>query len=123
MTHTEDDDLDIVADAGVILGAGAGSGIGSLVVFFIGSAALGAGEGSCAGERAGAGAGALAVRVGAGTGIEDGADDAVIAPESRLTSFAGAVFPLKNSDAVSDGSTDNAGGYMSDWNVSDCAIR
>lgn len=85
--------------------------------------------GGLTGAAAGVGAGAVEVRVGWGTGAGAGAGAAgggapgvvpdKIAPSSRLTSFGAAVFPEKNSPAVSDGSADGAGGKMSDWNESD----
>ena len=37
-------------------------------------------------------------------------DPTIELPSARLTSLSGAVFPLKNSDAVRDGSMDGAGG-------------
>jgi hypothetical protein len=81
------------------------------------------GEGAAA--AAGDGAGAVAVRDGVeseaeeGKGIPDGVGGGieifdggaeVTAPFSRLTSFGGAVFPVKNSPALRDGSIEGAGG-------------
>ena len=37
-------------------------------------------------------------------------DPTIELPSAKLTSLSGAVFPLKNSDAVRDGSMDGAGG-------------
>jgi len=55
----------------------------------------------------GSGAGALAARV----GTSEGCDAlAATAPESKFTSFAGALFPAKNSFAVRDGSAESVGG-------------
>ena len=71
-----------------------------MLVAFAGATATGAG----------AGAGALAVRV-----------RVVLVwttPVSRSTSFGAAVFPEKNSPAVSAGEEDGAGGKMSDWKES-----
>jgi hypothetical protein len=75
----------------------------------------GVGGSTCLGAGAGAGAGAAA---GGGTYATDGAGGgaALTAPESRSTKLGGAVFPEKNSPAVSAGSLDGAGGKMSDWN-------
>ena len=39
-------------------------------------------------------------------------------PLCRSTRFIVGVFPEKNSAAVSEGSNDGAGGYISDWNES-----
>ena len=45
--------------------------------------------------------------VGGGGAAED---PTIELPSAKLTSLSGAVFPLKNSDAVRDGSMDGAGG-------------
>ena len=45
--------------------------------------------------------------VGGGRAAED---PTIELPSAKLTSLSGAVFPLKNSDAVRDGSMDGAGG-------------
>ena len=81
---------------------------------------IGVTGGDSAGAATGEGADAVSVRVGvtaAGAadvegrgGGEDAGPDEEIAPSSRLTSFGGAVFPEKNSPAVSAGSIDGAGG-------------
>lgn len=52
-------------------------------------------------------------------GIADGGGPVAAEPVSRSTKFLGAVLPLKNSEAVSAGSVDGAGGKISDWNESD----
>lgn len=44
----------------------------------------------------------------------------IIEPSARLTSLRGATFPLKNSEALREGSIDGAGGKISDWNESAC---
>jgi hypothetical protein len=91
------------------------------------------------GAAAGLGAEALNVLVGwvaegggteAGTGVAGVADEndgtAVgggplsVDPLSRLTSLRGATLPLKNSEALREGSIEGAGGKMSDWNESAC---
>ena len=61
--------------------------------------------------------------VGAGAGVGMGAAAgasaaALMAPVSRFTIFGGALFPEKNSEAVSAGSSESAGGKMSAWNES-----
>jgi len=43
---------------------------------------------------------------------------ATLEPSARLTRLRVGVFPLKNSPAVTEGSVDGTGGYMSDWNDS-----
>lgn len=50
--------------------------------------------------------------------VADGGGPVEIDPVSRSTTFRGAVLPWKYSDAVSAGSSDGAGGNMSDWKVS-----
>ena len=44
-------------------------------------------------------------------------------PLSRLTSLRGTTLPLKNSEALREGSIEGAGGKMSDWNESACQDR
>ena len=44
-------------------------------------------------------------------------------PLERSTSLRGTTFPLKNSEALREGSIEGAGGKMSDWNESDCITR
>ena len=56
-----------------------------------------------------------------GSGAE-GAAPLEIAPLSRSTNLGAAVFPEKNSDAVSAGSSDGAEGIMSDWKDSDYGV-
>ena len=50
----------------------------------------------------------------AGVDVEDGTalglGPEIVDPSARLTSLRGATFPLKNSDALKDGSIDGAGG-------------
>lgn len=113
--------------------AGEGAG-GSQLVWAAGDS----GEGS--GAAAGAGAGAendfVAIGVAAvneaggeieeagetttvGEGTAEGCGPDTVDPLERSTSFRGAVFPLKYSAAVRDGSTEGAGGYISCWNESD----
>lgn len=53
-----------------------------------------------------------------GTALGGGPEKTV--PSPRPTSLRGAVLPLKNSAAVREGSTEGAGGYMSDWKESAC---
>ena len=85
--------------AGDGVGAGAGAGAGALVVL----------------DNAGDGTGKLLavlilfVIAGAEMGVY-GASEAEMAPDSRETSFGGAIFPEKNSPAVIAGSAESAGG-------------
>lgn len=44
-------------------------------------------------------------------------------PLERSTSLRGTTFPLKNSEALREGSIEGAGGKMSDWNESDYTTR
>lgn len=60
----------------------------------------------------------LVTGVGAAAEVEGVAPANETLPSSRLTTFLGAVFPLKNSAADRDGSIAGAGGNMSDWNES-----
>ena len=87
----------------------------------VGSAAFGTGDntGSGCGTNVGAGAGTISF---AGAAEGGGTEDTVpleITPLSRSTNLGAAVFPEKNSEAVSAGSSDGAGGKMSDWKDSD----
>ena len=41
-----------------------------------------------------------------------------VLPSSRLTSLTAATLPLKNSAALREGSTEGAGGKISDWKES-----
>ena len=79
----------------------------------VGSTIFGRWVATGSGCAAGAGGGALLVRVGVGTaagGGAEGAGPSTIAPVSKLMYLGDAVFPEKNSDAVSAGSSDGAGG-------------
>lgn len=82
-------------------------------------------EGAAAGVGAGAGTVAVGVlegvdEVNGDVGAAEGWEPEVIDPSPRFIRLAGATFPLKNSDAESEGSRDGAGGKMSDWKPSAC---
>ena len=101
------------------------------------SGSLGAGAGT--GMGSGTGAGALTVFIGEVIGVEEKALDTLadfemaggetdtvvvsgeddIVPVSSEISFGGTALPEKNSPAVSAGSEESAGGYISDWKESD----
>jgi len=51
-------------------------------------------------------------------GVNEGCVVEYIIPVSRLTRFGAAVFPAKNSPAVSAGSDEGAAGKISDWKES-----
>ena len=94
-------------------GAGAGTGLGSLA----GVLAFLAGSGSGAlvvfeitGACTFAVLGVLEIGFADAANGVNGASLAEIAPDSKLTSFGGAVFPAKNSSASSAGSAERAGG-------------
>jgi hypothetical protein len=92
-------------------------GVRSLATFVMGGAR--GREGVCAGAGtgadAGAGEGALVVHVGRGTE----ATAAVTAPVLRETNLRETGLPEKKSPPVREGSIDDVGGKMSDWNDSD----
>lgn len=101
----------LVATGDTATGAGSGAALGDEDTM-----------GSTCGAGAGTGEGALVVRVGVGKAAGGGAEGAGpddTAPVSRSTRFGGAVLPAKNSEAVRAGSSEGAGGKMSDWNESD----
>lgn len=118
-TSAGDTGVGAYADAGAETDAGAGAGDGgggSLATLVSDGATTGESDGADAG--AGWGAGAVAERVGVGTGVEVGAtmDTAPVSSETYLSETG---FPEKKSPAVREGSMEDAGGKMSDWNESD----
>ena len=94
--------------------------MGSIGVTIVGTGSCCLGGVNTIGSGSGAGAGIGTGDVFVGVGTEAGAggdgrvgdeiDAAKTAPVSRLTRLGGAVFPEKNSEAVSAGSSDWAGG-------------
>jgi len=116
-TSAGDTGVGVYADAGAETDAGAGAGDGSG-----GSLAILVSDGATTGESDGAGAGwgagAVAERVGTGKGVDVGAtmDTAPVSSETYLSATG---LPEKNSPAVREGSMEDAGGKMSDWNESD----
>jgi hypothetical protein len=94
--------MDIIAGADI-------TGAGKVEDFV--TTGVGVGSGAGAGTETGGDADTTGTETGAGVGAEDGAPLlAKTVPFSRLTRFKGAVFPAKNSAAVSEGSEDGAGG-------------
>lgn len=51
-------------------------------------------------------------------GIAPGRGPEIELPSERLTSLTAATLPLKNSAALREGSTEGAGGKISDWKES-----
>jgi hypothetical protein len=59
----------------------------------------------------------MAANVGSCVTVADEAS-ATNEPSAMLTRLRVGAFPLKNSDAVTEGSVDGTGGYKSDWKES-----